>query len=92
MNKGELIEAVAQATGLAKKAAGEAVQSAVDAITKSLKKGESVALVGFGTFKVTKRNARKGVNPATGKAIQIKAKNVVKFKAGSELAATVNKK
>ncbi len=91
MNKAELIEAIANGAKISKADAGRALDSTVEAITKSLKKGDKVSLVGFGTFAVTKRAARTGRNPQTGKTIQIKAKKVAKFKAGSELAATVNK-
>lgn len=91
MNKAELIEAIANDSKLSKADAGRALDSAIAAISKSLKKGDKVALVGFGTFSTTKRAARTGRNPQTGKTIQIKAKKVAKFKAGSDLAATVNK-
>lgn len=89
MNKGDLIEAVASAANISKKAAGDAVEAVIDSITKALKKGESVALIGFGTFSVAKRNARTGINPATGEKIKIKAKKVAKFKAGAALAKAV---
>lgn len=89
MNKGDLIEAVASAANISKKAAGDAVEAVIDSITKALKKGESVALIGFGTFSVVKRNARTGINPATGEKIKIKAKKVAKFKAGAALAKAV---
>jgi len=91
MNKAELIEAIANDSKLSKADAGRALDSAIGAISKALKKGDRVALVGFGTFSVTKRAARTGRNPQTGKTIQIKAKKVAKFKAGAELATTVNK-
>lgn len=91
MNKAELIEAIANGAKISKADAGRALDATVESITKSLKKGDKVSLVGFGTFAVTKRAARTGRNPQTGKTIQIKAKKVAKFKAGSELAATVNK-
>jgi len=91
MNKGELIDAIAADSKLTKADAGRALDATLTAITKSLKKGVKVTLVGFGTFDVSKRAARKGRNPQTGKAIQIKAKKVAKFKAGALLAATVNK-
>ncbi len=89
MNKGDLIEAVASAAGLSKKAAGDAVEAVIGNIEKALKKGDSVALIGFGTFSVVKRNARTGINPATGEKIKIKAKKVAKFKAGAALAKAV---
>ncbi|MEY4002111.1 MAG: hypothetical protein RIT07_153 [Bacteroidota bacterium] len=91
MNKSELIDAIAAGSKLTKADSGKALDAAIDAISKSLKKGDSVTLVGFGTFSVGKRAARTGRNPQTGKSIQIKAKKVAKFKAGATLAATVNK-
>lgn len=90
MNKAELIEAISNDSKLSKADAGRALDSTITAISKALKKGDRVALVGFGTFSVTKRAARTGRNPQTGKTIQIKAKKVAKFKAGAELAGTVN--
>lgn len=91
MNKAELIDAIAANAKMSKSDSNRALDSAIAAITKALKKGDKVSLVGFGTFSVTKRAARAGRNPQTGKAIQIKAKKVAKFKAGSDLAAAVNK-
>ena len=91
MNKAELIDAIASDAKISKADAGRALDALTDSITKTLKKGGKVSLVGFGTFSVTKRAARTGRNPQTGKAIQIKAKKVAKFKAGSELSAVVNK-
>ena len=91
MNKEELIEAIASGAKLTKADAGRALDATMDAIEKSLKKGERVGLVGFGSFSVAKRAARTGRNPQTGKAIKIAAKKVVKFKAGSVLATAVNK-
>ena len=89
MNKGDLIEAVAKQVKLSKVQAGEALEAVLGAVKGALKKGDKVALVGFGTFSVVKRNARTGINPATGKKIQIKAKKVAKFKAGADLAKAV---
>jgi len=89
MNKGELIEAVAAVACLSKKDAATALEAAIAAITKALKAGKKVALIGFGTFSVVKRAARTGINPATGKKIQIKAKKVAKFKAGAALNEAV---
>ena len=80
MNKGELIEAVAKKTGLTKKDATNAVNAVLDVIKANVKKG--VLLVGFGSYGITRRKARTGRNPQTGAAIKIKARNVVKFKAG----------
>ena len=85
MNKTELIEKIAEGAGLTKVDAKKALDATVAAIKDALAAGDKVALVGFGTFSVTKRDARKGINPATKKAITIPAKKVVKFKAGSEL-------
>ena len=89
MNKAELIDAMAAEAGLTKADAKRALDAFVTATTKSLKKGDRVALVGFGSFSVAKRAARTGRNPQTGKEIKIAAKKVVKFKAGSELTGTI---
>ncbi len=91
MNKAELVQAIATETKLTKADAERALNGFISATSKALKKGDRVALVGFGSFSVAKRSARTGRNPQTGKAIQIKAKKVAKFKAGAELAKTVNK-
>lgn len=85
MNKGDLVEAVAKQTGLSKSAAQGAVDAVVENISKSLKKGQSVTLVGFGTFSVSKRKARTGRNPQTGEPIKISARKVPKFSAGKSL-------
>ena len=89
MNKAELIAKVAEDAGITKTQANATVDSFVDAVTKSLKKGDKVTLVGFGTFSVSKRAARNGRNPQTGAVIKIKAKKVAKFKAGKELSAKI---
>ncbi|NOX45923.1 MAG: HU family DNA-binding protein [Chlorobi bacterium] len=89
MNKAELIDAMAGDAGLTKADAKKALDAFIGATTKALKKGDRVALVGFGSFGVAKRAARTGRNPQTGKEIKIAAKKVVKFKAGSELSASV---
>ena len=89
MNKAELIASVAESADITKAAAAKAVQGFVDAITDTLGNGDKVTLVGFGTFSVVKRAAREGRNPQTGKKMQIKAKKVVKFKAGTKLADSV---
>ena len=89
MNKGDLINEVAKVVST-KKEAQEAVDCIFSSITASLKKKVAVTLVGFGTFKVDKRKARKGRNPKTGEEIQIKAKNVPKFVAGKALKDAVN--
>ncbi|MCR5850439.1 MAG: HU family DNA-binding protein [Bacteroidaceae bacterium] len=86
MNKTELVAKIAEGAGLSKVDAKKALDATLDAVKAAVKKGDKVVLVGFGTFSVTKRDARKGINPATKKAITIPAKKVVKFKAGSELA------
>ena len=89
MNKAELVDAIASETKLTKTDAARALEAFVNATTKALKKGDRVALVGFGSFSVSKRAARTGRNPQTGKEIKIAAKNVVKFKAGSDLSENV---
>jgi len=86
MNKAELVAKMAEDAGIAKTQANAALDSMVDAVTKTLKKGDKVTLVGFGTFSVSKRAARTGRNPQTGAAIKIKAKKVAKFKAGKQLS------
>jgi DNA-binding protein HU-beta len=91
MNKSELIDAISSEAKITKADAGRALDGFINSATKALKKGDRVALVGFGTFSISKRAARTGRNPQTGKAIQIKAKKVAKFKAGADLAKTVNK-
>ncbi|MFO7999035.1 MAG: HU family DNA-binding protein [Bacteroidales bacterium] len=89
MNKAELIDAIASEAGLTKADAKKALDAFIGATTKALKKGDRVALVGFGSFSVSKREARKGRNPQTGKEITIPAKKVVKFKAGAELSGVI---
>ncbi len=90
MNKSDLIDAMAADAGISKAAAKAALDSLTTNVTKSLKKGDKVALVGWGTWSVSKRAARTGRNPQTGKEIKIAAKNVVKFKAGAGLSDSVN--
>jgi DNA-binding protein HU-beta len=90
MNKAELIDAVADAADISKAAATRAVDGALDAITKALKKGETVTLVGFGTFSVRKRAARQGRNPRTGEVIKIKASKAPGFKAGKAFKDALN--
>lgn len=90
MNKSELIEAMADAADISKAAAGRALDGLVDAITDSLKKGEAVSLVGFGTFSVKERAARTGRNPRTGATIKIKASKIPAFKAGKALKDAIN--
>lgn len=91
MNKSELIDAIASGANLTKADAGRALDATVESIHKALKKGDRIGLVGFGSFTVTKRAARIGRNPQTGKEIKIAAKKVVKFKAGTDLSGSVNK-
>jgi len=87
MNKAELISKIADDAGVTKSQANTALDSFIEAVTKTLKGGGKVTLVGFGTFSVTKRAARNGRNPQTGAVIKIKARKVAKFKAGKELTA-----
>jgi DNA-binding protein HU-beta len=89
MNKADLIAQIADDAGITKTQANAALDSFIDTVTKVLKKGDKVTLVGFGTFSVTKRAARTGRNPQTGEAIKIKAKKVARFKAGKELSAKI---
>lgn len=90
MTKAELIEKIAKDAGISKVAAGQALESFIDGVTKALKKKDGkVTLVGFGTFSKVRRKARKGRNPQTGDPIKIKARNVVKFKAGKKLSDAV---
>lgn len=90
MNKTNLIDAMAEDAGVSKVAAKKALESFLGNVEKSLKKGDRVSLVGFGSWSVSKRAAREGRNPQTGKTIKIAAKNVVKFKSGSDLQKAVN--
>ena len=90
MNKSELIDAIAASADISKAAAGRALDAAMEAVKKALKKGDMVTLVGFGTFYVGKRAARTGRNPRTGTAIKIKAAKVPKFRAGKALKDSVN--
>ena len=90
MNKKELIESIAGAADISKAAAEKALNGTLAAIANEQKKGDKVTLVGFGTFSVSKREARQGRNPQTGKAIKIPGKKVAKFKAGSKLSEAVN--
>jgi len=89
MNKAQLIDAMAAGAGLTKANAKKALDAFVSATTDALKSGDRVALIGFGSFSVSKRGARTGRNPQTGKEIKIAAKKVVKFKAGAELSDAV---
>jgi DNA-binding protein HU-beta len=91
LNKAALVGKVSKDAGITKNAAAEAVDSFLDGIVSSIKRGQRVTLVGFGTFGITKRKARTGRNPQTGETIKIKAKKAVKFKAGKELDHQLNK-
>jgi len=86
MNKSELIAKIADDAGITRTQANTALDSFVEAVTKTLKSGGKVTLVGFGTFSVSKRAARNGRNPQTGEVIKIKARKVARFKAGKELS------
>lgn len=90
MNKQELAEKVAKETDISKAKAYDTINAAFDAIKTTLKKGQRVQLVGFGSFSVKQRKARQGRNPKTGEAVQIKARKVPKFTAGAELKAAIN--
>jgi len=92
MNKVEMVDAIAKDTGLTKKDAEAALKSFIDNVSKELKKGSSVQLIGFGTFDVGKRAAREGRNPKTGETFKIAACKSPKFKAGKALKDLVNKK
>ena len=89
MKKSELIAAMAESADISNAAAGKALSGMMDAVSGSLSKGDKVSLIGFGTFSVTKRAAREGRNPQTGKAMKIAAKTVAKFKVGARLADAV---
>ena len=89
MNKTELIDKVAKESALSKSAAEQVVNSVLSAVAEAMKMGDKVTLVGFGTFSVSERAAREGRNPKSGETINIPAKKVVKFKAGSKLTETV---
>lgn len=90
MNKSELVSAIAEKTSLKKSDAEKAVKAFTEVVAEELKKGDKVQLVGFGTFSVSERAAREGINPATGEKIKIKAAKVPKFKAGAALKDALN--
>ena len=90
MNKNDLVSALASKTDMSKNAATHAVDTMIDVVTRALRKGDDVRLVGFGTFYVTRRAASKGRNPRTGEPIMIKASKLPKFKAGKALKGAVN--
>ncbi|RGN51449.1 MULTISPECIES: HU family DNA-binding protein [unclassified Bacteroides] len=89
MNKGELINAIAEESGLNKADSKKALDAFISSVTKALKEGNKVALVGFGTFAVSERAARTGINPSTKAPIRIPAKKVARFKAGAELSDAI---
>jgi DNA-binding protein HU-beta len=91
MNKADLINRIAAGSRISKSQAASAIDTAVDSITGALKKGDRVALIGFGTFSVSQRKARNGRNPQTGATIKIAARRVAKFSAGAELKKAVNR-
>ena len=91
MNKADLIDRIAGGCQMSKAQASSAIDTAVDSITTALKKGDRVALIGFGTFSVSQRKARNGRNPQTGATIKIAARRVAKFTAGAELKKAVNR-
>ena len=91
MNKADLIDRIAAGSNISKVQAATAIDTAVDSITAALKKGDRVALIGFGTFSVSSRKARNGRNPQTGATIKIAARKVAKFSAGAELKKAVNR-
>jgi DNA-binding protein HU-beta len=90
MNKSDLVNSIAEKSGLTKTKSNEVVDVIVSTISEALKSGDKVTLVGFGTFTTTQRDARKGRNPKTGETLDIPAKRVAKFKAGTELTKNVN--
>ncbi|MBU0501326.1 MAG: HU family DNA-binding protein [Gammaproteobacteria bacterium] len=90
MNKSELIDAMAAAADISKASAGRALNGFIDAVSEAMKTGDSVTLIGFGTFSVRERAARSGRNPQTGAAIEIKASKIPSFKAGKSLKDAVN--
>jgi DNA-binding protein HU-beta len=92
MNKSEFVEAIAKESGLTNADARKAVEAVITTVEKTLKKGDEVALTGFGKFSVTKRAARTGRNPQTGETVKIKASKAPKFTAGAALKTAVNGK
>lgn len=90
MNKGALIDAIAQDANISKSEAGAALESFINNVSQALKKGDKIALAGFGTFSTSNRAARTGRNPKTGEAIEISARTVAKFKAGKGLTDSLN--
>jgi len=90
MNKAELVSAIAEKAGLSKADSKKALDGFIESVSGALKSGDKVSLIGFGSFSVSEKAERQGINPATKQTITIAAKKVVKFKAGAELAELVN--
>lgn len=90
MNKSDLINAISEESGLTKADAGRALDATISSVSSALKSGDSISLIGFGTFSVKERSARTGRNPQTGETIQIKASKIPSFKAGKTLKDSVN--
>lgn len=90
MNKSDLINSIAEESGLTKADAGRALDATISSVSSALKSGDSISLIGFGTFSVKERSARTGRNPQTGETIQIKASKIPSFKAGKTLKDSVN--
>ncbi|NDF17461.1 MAG: HU family DNA-binding protein [Verrucomicrobia bacterium] len=90
MNKADLVNSVSEKTGLTKTKSNQVIDVVIETISESLKSGEKVTLVGFGTFTTSQREARRGRNPKTGQTLEIPAKKVPKFKPGTELSKNVN--
>lgn len=90
MNKTELVNAISEKSGLSKSDSKKALDATVEAIAQALKDGDKVALIGFGTFSVSERPERQGINPSTKETITIAAKKIAKFKAGSDLDTAIN--
>lgn len=90
MNKADLVNSISEKTGLSKTKTNEVIDAFVSSVTESLKKGEKVTLVNFGTFNTSERDARKGRNPKTGESIEIPSKRVARFKVGTGLSKNIN--
>ena len=90
MNKGDLINKIAEGAGITKAQASDALNAVIEGISGALKSGDKITLIGFGTFSVSQRDSRTGRNPQTGASITIPAKKMVKFKPGKELSDSVN--
>jgi DNA-binding protein HU-beta len=90
MNKADLVNSISEKTGLSKSKTNEVIDAFVSSVTESLKRGEKVTLVNFGTFNTSERDARRGRNPKTGESIEIPSKRVARFKVGSGLSKNIN--